>query len=240
MTPPSPDRLFTALDVTWAPASLRDIGPWRLREGRGGGQRVSAATAISPVTETDIAAAETEMRALGQHPLFMIRDCDTALDSWLDTRGYAIVDPVTLYLAPTDAMADMPSDVYVIPSWPPLAAQRHLWAAGGIGPARIDVMARASDPKTALLARHGDAPAGVAFLAVDDDIAMLHALEVTPNCRRHGIGRALMIEAARWATRHDARWLTLAVTKANAAANALYRRLGMDAVTFYHYRKAPA
>ncbi len=240
MTPPSPSRLFAALDATWAPANLRDTGPWRIREGQGGGQRVSAATAIYAVTETDIALAETEMRAIGQHPLFMIRDQDSDLDQWLDAREYAIVDPVVLYLAD---LADMPADTsgtYVIPSWPPLAIQANIWADAGIGPARIEVMRRSSSPKTALLARIGDSPAGVAFVAVDDDIAMLHALEVTPTCRRAGLGLAMMRHAAAWAARGGARWLALAVTRKNTAANALYRKIGMTEAAAYHYRKAPS
>lgn len=239
MTTPSPARLFDALDATWTPATLIDTGPWRLREGRGGGQRVSSATAISAVTETDIATAETEMRALGQHPLFMIRDHDTDLDQWLEARAYAIVDPVTMYLT---RLTDMPKDkagTYVIPSWPPLAAHVNIWTAAGIGPARIDVMHRASDPKTALLARHGDSPAGVAFVATDRDVTMLHALEVLPEHRRAGIGLALMTHAADWARRQGAAWLALAVTRQNTAANALYQRLGMVAAASYHYRKAP-
>lgn len=240
MTLPAPDRLFAALDATWAPASLRDSGPWRIREGKDGGQRVSATTAISAVTETDIADAEAEMRALGQHPLFMIRGSDSDLDQWLASRDYTVVDPVTLYVSQTATIAEAASDTYVLPCWPPLAAQCGIWATGGIGPARIAVMARSVDPKTALVARLGDAAAGVAFVACDDDIAMVHAVEVDPDCRRHGIGRALMVHAARWAAGQNAEWLTLAVTKANVAANALYRRLGMYEAAAYHYRKAPA
>lgn len=240
MTRPDPNRLFAALDATWAPANFHDMGPWRLREGMRGGQRVSAATASSAVSETDIGPAETKMRDLGQHPLFMIRDQDAELDQWLDAMGYAIVDPVTLYLADLKLIPADISDTYVIPSWPPLAVQTNIWADAGIGPARIDVMHRASDPKTALLARYQDAPAGVAFVAADRDIAMLHALEVAEPFRRAGMGMALMKHAALWAGRHGARWLALAVTRKNAAANALYQKLGMTEAAAYHYRKAPA
>ncbi len=68
---------------------------------------------------------------------------------------------------------------------------------------------------------------------------MLHALEVRPSERRLGLGEMLIRAAAHWAIGQGATWVTRAVTKTNAAANALYDRLGMSVVTQYHYRRAP-
>ncbi len=177
------------------------------------------------------------MRDLGQTPLFMVRDEDSALDETLATRDYKIVDPVTLYLAPVDRLtAELPVAT-AIPSWPPFAAQLELWAASGIGPARVAVMNRASAPKAAMLGRNGDTPSGAAFVAIHDGIAMIHALEVAPDCRRKGVGRQLMQGCANWAQDAGADWVTLAVTDANTAANALYADLGMEPVARYHYRR---
>jgi ribosomal protein S18 acetylase RimI-like enzyme len=50
------------------------------------------------------------------------------------------------------------------------------------------------------------------------------------------LGRELMHSAAYWADAHGATHLTILVTKANEAANALYRGLGMTAIGGYHYR----
>ena len=187
MTQPTPDRLFEVLDATWPAARFQSLAPWTLRQGMGGGQRVSAATAASTVSEGDIAQAETGMQSLGQTPLFMIRSEDTALDGWLATRGYDIVDPVTMYLALSKSLAgDLPLTA-VIPTWPPLAIQREIWGDAGIGPARLGVMDRVTGLKAALLGRKGDAPAGTAFIAADKDVAMMHALEVTKPQRRQGI-----------------------------------------------------
>ncbi len=76
---------------------MRQLGPWTIRDGQGGGKRVSAATAHSAVNDDDIAQAEVAMLDLGQTPLFMIRDGDAALDKLLETRGYSVVDPVEMY-----------------------------------------------------------------------------------------------------------------------------------------------
>ena len=56
------------------------------------------------------------------------------------------------YACPT---ADMPPPPWmtIFAHWPPLAIVSGLWAAGGIGPARVAVMDRVTGPKAALLAR---------------------------------------------------------------------------------------
>lgn len=65
---------------------------------------------------------------------------------------------------------------------------------------------------------------------------MMHAVVVAPAARRQGVGRALSVAAARWAVRMGAATLALATTEENAAANGLYRSIGMHAVGGYHYR----
>lgn len=239
MSEPDADRLFRVLDATWPPAQFVETGPFLLRKGEGGGQRVSAATATGDVSHAGIDQAETGMREMEQRPLFMVRDGETALDELLEKRRYEMVDPVSAYLAPARHVAkDIPLRE-VIPSWPPLVVQREIWRDGGIGAGRLAIMERAPQPKTALLARHKDAPVGVAFVGISDGVAMLHALEIAPASRRSGIGAAVMYGAANWALAHGAEWLALMVTRANAPANGLYRKLGMSVATRYHYRRAP-
>lgn len=238
MTSPNVSRLLQALEVTWPAAARIERGPWVLRQGLGGGQRVSAATAQGVVAEDDIADAEEGMREMEQRPLFMISN-DNTLDTWLAARNYDIVDPVTLYCAKTELLAGPVSLTSAIPSWPPLAVQTEIWDAGGVIAPRRAIMARATGPKTSLLGRAGDVPCGSVYVAADGDVAMLHALEVLPDERRSGVGRTLVTAAANWARQNGADWLSLAVTKANTAANALYKSLGMLPVGTYHYRRAP-
>ena len=234
---PSSERLFEVLDNTWPAARSLKSGPWRLRQGKDGGQRVSAATVEGAFRDADIHDAETAMREMKQRPLFMVRGDDVALDTALNDRGYEVVDPGFMYIAPvSDLTADLPLTA-AMPSWPPLAVQLELWAAGGIGPARVAIMERCTCPKTSLLGRAGDVPSGTAFSARDGDIAMVHAIEVTPEMRRKGVGRHLINAAANWAGGQSAKWLALAVTQANEPANALYRALGMREAAAYHYRR---
>jgi len=237
MTLPTASKIRAALEGTWPPAAHDQVGPWTIRTGNGGGSRVSAATATGPLDAADIALAETAMRARGQRPLFMVRDGETALDTLLESAGYSILDPVTAYAAPTALIATQrPPPVTSFQVWPPLAIQAEIWAAGGIGPARIAIMHRVRGPHTTLLGRLGDRPSGAAFVACHGDIAMLHALEILSAQRRKGLGLWLLRAAAFWAQDQRAAWFSLVVTQANQGANRLYQSLGMQAVGHYHYR----
>jgi GNAT superfamily N-acetyltransferase len=166
----------------------------------------------------------------------MLRPEDAALDVALAARGYTLVDPVLAYAAPVTAFA-APPPMAGFAHWPPLQIAADLWAEGGIGPARLAVMHRARAPKTAILARARDRAVGVAFVALHQGIAMLHALEVARPHRRQGSAQNLVAAAAHWAADHGAATLALVVTEANLPARRLYQRLGMHPLAAYHYRQ---
>lgn len=241
---PAPETLLAALETTWPPAKRWRIGAFALRDGQGGGKRVSAATAEAPPAEGEIACAEREMRDLGQTPLFRLCETvaphDADLDALLAQRGYNLVDPTVFYCAPLErVLPELFPVMRVFPVWPPLAIQRDIWVAGGVGPERQAVMARAPMPRCALMARQSDRVAGTAFIALYGVIAMLHAMEVTPALRRRGAAGNMLRGAAQWAQEQGAQWLALAVTRDNAPARALYAGLGMDLSGSYHYRQHP-
>ena len=240
MSLPTAQKLYAVIDGTWPTFAKRAVGPWVIRIDGKGGSRVSAATVEADFTNFDITDAEEAMREVDQTPLFMIREGDEALDEMLTSRGYAIKDPVNLYAAPVEKIAtESPPPVTSFEVWPPLAAQVEIWAAGGIGQGRLDVMDRARAPKTTLLGRLNDRPAGTAFVAIAGDCAMIHALEIAKDQRRHGLARHLTRAAAVWAQSNGAEFLTLVTTQANQGANALYASLGMTLVGQYHYRILP-
>jgi GNAT superfamily N-acetyltransferase len=234
---PSAHQLFDVVERTWAPASARNLGPFTLRDGQNGGQRVSATTVNGPFHDDNVTEAEQAMSAIGQPDLFMIRDQDIELDHALSRRGYTVKDPVTIYACPCALICDIELPAMSgFAMWPALSISCDIWHEGGIGPDRLAVMDRVAEKKTTILARHSGRAAGSAFVAIHQNIAMIHAIEVLPNHRRHGVGRNIMVFAARWAMANQANYFSLAVTTANVAANALYSRLGMTVAGNYHYR----
>lgn len=228
--------LFAANEATWPPVRRFAVGGFTVREGGGGGRRVSSATCDAGWTDSQLDPAEAAMTGLGQPLQFMIRPGDDRLDAGLAQRGYRVADPTVIYAAPIAALAPAPDPMTAFPHWPPLAITQTLWAEAGIGPARLEVMHRAPGPRAALLGRRGDRPAGVAFVALHDGTAMLHALAVPEAMRRAGLGGNILRRAAVWAGENGALALGLAVTEANGPARALYASLGMKAVGQYHYR----
>lgn len=227
-------QLFAAMEATWPPARSWRLGPFCLRDGAGGGKRVSAASLEAPFTAADLDAAEAAMAA----PLFLLRPGDEALDSALQARGYRVVDPVVAYAAPVDALASAaPAHMTTFPHWPPMEIAHALWADGGIGAARLAVMDRVVGAKCAILGRSNDRASGVAFVACDGTVAMLHALEVAPALRRQGSAHNILRAAAVWAQDQGADTLALVVTEGNVAARGLYTSLGMTVVGQYHYRQ---
>ncbi|MFP7569173.1 GNAT family N-acetyltransferase [Marivita sp. S2033] len=237
---PTVETLYEVTEATWPPADRTPAGPWVLRNGAGGGKRVSAATAQDDWSEDDLPAAESAMRMLDQDPLFMIREGEENLDRALEARGYQLIDPVNLWLCPVDLLTDIAVPrLTAFPIWEPLNIMRDIWHAGGIDEARIAVMERVTGPKTGIFGRMNDKSAGAAFCAMHKDIAMVHAIEIAPDHRRNGLGVWMMRQAAFWARANGAKWLSVLCTQSNDAANGLYASLGMKVVGQYHYRILP-
>ena len=229
--------MVAAVLATWPAAELASAGGFTLRRGAGGGNRTSAATLDAPPGE--IATAAARMRAWGQRPVFMIRPGEAALDAALAAQGYEAYDHTLVLAAAAAPLAGADVERAIFGEMP-LRAMTDVWAAGGIGPDRLAVMARAASPKVYLLGRLHDRVAGAGFAALAGDAAVLHAIEVAPGARRTGIASAMVHAAATWATEQGGTRLLLAVTRENAGAIALYRWLGFEEATAYHYRRAPA
>jgi len=237
---PDATRLIDVCEATWPPAGRQHLGAWTIRDGQGGGQRVSAATEDWPVTDADLSTAEDAMLALGQERLFQVRHGEERLDALLESHGYIVRDPVNIWAIDVARLTEEPiprAAVYTM--WPPLELVREIWQEGGIGDARQAVMERADCEKTAILVRLGDHPGGVAFVGLHQGVAMVHGLYVLPAQRRQGTGQLLVRAAAKWAQSHGAQVLSLIVTQGNHAANPLYTNLGFTLVGHYHYRVRP-
>ncbi|MEV8467337.1 GNAT family N-acetyltransferase [Fluviibacterium sp. DFM31] len=234
----STDDLVEVLEATWPAAAQRRDGPFLLKLSPGGGKRVTAARLLGEAFQpADLDRAEAAMRDAGQPPLFQLAPGQAALDTALAAHGYAVVDEtlfMTCDLAPLCDI-DVPR-LTAFDIWPPLAVQQELWAEAGIGPDRLAVMARCTEPHRSLMGRDRDRVAGAGFVACHKSVAMVHALETRPAFRGRGVATRMMGQAARWAATRGARHMALAVTKANTGARTFYRGLGMAERPGYTYR----
>ncbi|MEN8893810.1 GNAT family N-acetyltransferase [Planktotalea arctica] len=234
---PAIDTLYEVCARTWPAVREQRLGPWIIRDGGGGGQRVSATTAVDAFDPSDLAQAEVAMCALGQSSLFMVREGEVELDAMLAANGYAIKDPVNFYACPVAHLTDLEIPrVTAFTMWEPLQIMRDIWASGGIDAARVAVMERSACTKTGLLGRWNDHPSGTGYVAIHNQVAMVHALEILEHQRGMGVGKWMMRRAAVWASEQGAQMMSVICTKENAAANALYTSLGMELIGSYHYR----
>lgn len=208
--------VFAALAATWPPERSWPLGRVTCRAAPGGGSRVNACSGPDDLTEPELAP----------HPLWRVAPDQAALDARLAGLGYQRADPTLLRCGAGPATGP------AVAHWPPTKAQRAVWAAGGIGRARLSVMDRVTGPKAALSVT----PFGVGFVALHQGITWLHALEIRADSRGRGEATRLMAGVAGWAARHGTGQIALLVTAANAPANALYDRLGFDDRPGYHYR----
>lgn len=233
MHPPSCRDVFAAIEATWPPRACYQKGDWMLRDGAGGGKRVSAATVLQNADTADIEMAAEEMRRLEQTPLFMIRNQDQELDKRLAVQGYQMIDPVVVLIAKTDDLLRQTPPAYDIACLEaPNTDAKTIWADGGIRQTRLDVMARVTCSKTILYAPGQ----GVAFTAAYQGISMTHAVEVCVSCRRKGVARALMQKAFAWAKIKNCPWSAVLTVRENIPAHSLYETLGMYETAAYHYR----
>jgi GNAT superfamily N-acetyltransferase len=236
--------LAPVIAATWPAAETRQVGPFTVQSGAGGGQRVSAARLSDPeamdCTDTEIDAAIDALAGFGQPALFQVLGHQTALDARLAERGLHLRDTTLAMKMPCADLAAAPPPVTCFATWPPLAIQTEIWAAGGIGAGRLAVMGRAAGPKMSFFGRANDKPAGAAFAAIHGGIAMLHALEIAPAHRRKGLGATMMRAAADWALAEGADTFAILVTGENRPAVGLYTSLGFRTVGQYHYRSQTA
>lgn len=227
------------LAATWPAAETVVLGPITLRRSPGGGQRVQAATlAGNDLPDEDLLRhAEQIMADWGQPALFRIDPRQSRFDAALGQAGYIVNDKTELRIGPLfDPLSE---DDGCFSIWPPLAVIEDLWAENGNGSDRLAVMQRATGAHSAILARHDDRPAGIAFVAAAGDTAVVHALAVAPGLRRQGIARRIMSRASAWAEGQGLRQMAALVTEDNDPARHLYDTLGMKRSGGYHYRKLP-
>mgnify|MGYP003624548294 CR=1 FL=1 len=227
MTLPDIQTLYDVTEATWPSASATSQSGWIIKDGAGGGKRVCATIQIEP--SADIALAEDAMLSFNQDRLFQIRTGENALDVALESRGYDLIDRVVFLAAPLTSLCKTHSTQN---EEAPTEAMKSIWANGGIGPERLNVMARANAPKTYA---HIDDRA-VAYAAIHNGICMAHAVEVSKNHRRQGLGKSIMHQIAGWAETQGAQFMAVITVAENTAARTLYQNLGMSEVGHYHYR----
>lgn len=225
------------------PADVAEVGGWRLRADHGLTRRANSILPLEQLGRPldDALAQAREWYAARALPLQLHVPvlARRLLDAELGERGWAAQDDTHVLVARLDQLPDRddarPVEIHEQPDDGWLTLYR-----GGAGH---------SEAGRALLARHDRVAFVTARLngrvvavgrgAVDDQWLGVMAVEVDPDHRRQGLATAVMSQLWRWGTAQGAIRSYLQVGVQNAAAVALYQRLGYWVHHDYRYRLDP-
>jgi ribosomal protein S18 acetylase RimI-like enzyme len=234
--PPRPARYSEMLaledlaDQAWPALEQQRLGQWRLRAAQGWTNRANSALPLGdsgqPLTDT-VAACVAFYQARGLPPKITVplpvrRD----VADHLSAAGWFAQPVVLVQAAPIETVAEPAADAVVLLDAPtPEFLDRLSGWKAALPPAALEVLtgvrpvgfAEVRDQGTLLATARG---------AVVREWLHLGLVEVDPIARRQGLAQRVSSAVARWGQGHGATRVVLQVEEDNAAAVALYRRMG--------------
>jgi GNAT superfamily N-acetyltransferase len=233
----------------WRAPESRWLGRWLLRAAGGWTGRANSVLPLgSPGLPLDEALAEVTAWYAGHGlppRLALPEPVREPLGRALTARGWVGYNPsqvltaaVTTVLAAVDDPGSAPDVILTTtPSEEWLASYHYRGAE--LPPVAIAVLTGADRPVFAMV-RDGGAVVAIARAVLDAGWAGVTAVEVPPAHRRRGLALVVMRALAGWAQAGGADRMWLQVADDNAAAHALYRRLGFHPHHRYRYLLGPA
>ena len=229
----------------WRAEHTATLGGWLLRASGGFTGRANSVLPLRPPgrpLEDAITAARDWYAEHGLPLRIQVPfEARRLLDAELGERGWAPDPDVHVLAARLDALPNGPVDdeptveVAAAPDEPWLARFRD--GAGPL-PAARGLLTRHDRAGFASIRRDGRVVA-IGRGAVDDDWLGVTAVEVAPELRRTGLATVVMRALWRWGAAAGAQRSYLQVSSSNAAALALYERLGYWLHHSYRYRTDP-
>ena len=244
----------------WRGTQEQWLGEWLLRAADGFTGRANSALALGdPGVPLDAALDYVTgwyrargLPAMIAVPLPLAADAQDELDAELTDRAWA-TRPGPAFVMVADlplAVADLPlaATGSGLPAGAEVAAEAdpdaawlaryHYRGTDTQPPVMREVLTSAQDQAFISIRTESEVLA-IARLSIADGWAGLTAVEVNPDHRRAGLGRAITAAACAEAARRDVGRVFLQVEVGNAAARALYERCGFRYSHRYHYRMAP-
>ena len=242
------DELERAAALGWRAPEEERLGDWLLRAAGGFTGRANSALAVGEAGPRLTDAIETVCQwyaERGLPPMIAVpypagNPEASQLDRVLAERGWTVrPGAATVMTTAADINRGATRDAVEIRAEPDAAWLARYHYRGRQLPA-IAVTLLLSSPWQAFASvRAAGQAIAIGRVAVASQWAGITAVEVDPVHRRRGLAAAVTTVLAAEAARQGAAALYLQVEDDNAAARALYRRMGFADHHGYHYRVAP-
>ena len=247
---------ITALELaaaqTWRAPDEARLGEWLLRAADGFTSRANSVLAIGDPGLPLPAAIDQVLRwyrsrglpaQVSRSPTRPDRQDGHPIDAFLAGRGWTVRGGALVMTAPLAEIAGLLDPDGRLASTCSTNPTTAGWTAtGGTKSCRRRSRARYScRPHGRRSARSGRSarPSSIGRVAIADGWAGLTAIRVDPQHRRQGLARLMTAALAKTAASRGADGLYLQVETGNAAARALYERMGFTYHHAYHFRLAP-
>ncbi|HXH02224.1 MAG TPA: GNAT family N-acetyltransferase [Candidatus Competibacteraceae bacterium] len=232
--------------TAWPALREEHLDGWRLRFAEGYSKRVNAVTPLPPhpaALEPAIDHCEARYRAAGLRCLFRLVEglAPEELDQRLAARGYRLLDPTAVMTLALDHPPAATEGVALhdeeLADWLVLYARATGKPLQGQA-VHAAILSRITARRRLVSLRLGGEPAGCALAVLDGAYLGLFDLAIVAARRGQGLGARLLAGLLAWGAGQGARLAYLQVLEDNAAALALYRRLGFRHAYRYWYRSA--
>jgi N-acetylglutamate synthase len=221
------------------------LDKWLFRFSGGPNRRTNSVNplrASSHDATSIIGPARRLYHARNQPAIFRVPSIAHGMDAPLERAGFLAEGETCTLMANLDdfASADDPKVALATsPSAEWLSAKLRLTPVSDVGrQVYLTMMDAIVLPKAFAATRHSDQIVSVAYGAIHEDLLVVESVVTDAAFHNRGFGHLTVGRLMGWARREGARGACLQVVADNAAARALYRKLGFRTELYrYHYRR---